>query len=143
MLVTWKSVMITDPNKLERIKRKFAALWHNIFFEYMEYRYDKLLKRLYLLTLHNRRRHFDALFLINVFSGAKFCPSILETVGLQFPARKLIIFNLFTYSSSHCPSARWISTCSSSHCPSAKSVSTANAVSLEILLGILAWLLKA
>jgi hypothetical protein len=32
----------------------------------MEYRYDNLLERLNLLTWRKKRRHFDALFLINV-----------------------------------------------------------------------------
>jgi hypothetical protein len=71
----------------------------------MEYHYDNLLERLNLLTLHNRRRHFDALFLVNVFCGTKCCPSVLETVGLRIPSRNIRDFNMFTCSSSHCASA--------------------------------------
>jgi hypothetical protein len=41
------------------------------------------LEKLNLQTLHIRRRHFDALFLINVFNGTKHCPSALETVGIR------------------------------------------------------------
>jgi hypothetical protein len=36
----------------------------------MEYHYD-LLKKLNLQTLHIRRHRFDALFIINVFTGIK------------------------------------------------------------------------
>jgi hypothetical protein len=32
----------------------------------IQYHYDDLLERLNLLTLHNRRHHFDALLVINV-----------------------------------------------------------------------------
>jgi hypothetical protein len=31
-----------------------------------------------------RRRHIDALFLINAFCGTKYCPSVLETVVSVF-----------------------------------------------------------
>jgi hypothetical protein len=31
--VAWNSVTITDPNKLERVQRKFAALYHKDFFK--------------------------------------------------------------------------------------------------------------
>jgi hypothetical protein len=54
--------MITDSYKLERIQRQSAALSHNRFFQNIEYHYGNLLERLNLLTPHNRRRHFDALF---------------------------------------------------------------------------------
>jgi hypothetical protein len=54
---------------LERIESKFTALYHTRFFQHEEYHYDDLLERVHLLTLHNRHHHFDALFLINVFSG--------------------------------------------------------------------------
>jgi hypothetical protein len=76
----------------------------------MGYNYDNLLEKIHLLTLHNRCRHFDALFLINVFSGTNCCPSVLEMVGLRVPTRNTPNFNMFTCFSSHCPSARWVST---------------------------------
>jgi hypothetical protein len=55
--VTRNSVMIIDSNKFESIRRKFAALCHN-----MKYRHNNLLEDRNLLTLHNRRRHSDAFF---------------------------------------------------------------------------------
>jgi hypothetical protein len=42
----------------------------------MEYHYDNLAEKLNLLTLHIRHHHVDALFLTNIFSGAKCCPSV-------------------------------------------------------------------
>jgi hypothetical protein len=64
--VAWNSVTITDSNKLERVQRKFAALCHKIFFQDVECHCDNILEKLNLQTLHIRRRHFSALFLINV-----------------------------------------------------------------------------
>jgi hypothetical protein len=55
----------------------------------MEYHYDNVLERLNLLTLHNRRRHIDALFLINAFSAIKCCASVLEMVGFRMPPRNI------------------------------------------------------
>jgi hypothetical protein len=81
--VAWYSVTITDSNKLERIQRKFAALCHKRFFQDVEYHYDNISEKLNLHTLHIRRRHFGALFLINVFCGTKYCPSVLKTVGIR------------------------------------------------------------
>jgi hypothetical protein len=62
-----------------------------------------------MLTLHNRRHHFDALFLINVARIATYCPSVLETVGIRVPARNIRNFNFLASSSNHCPSSRCVS----------------------------------
>jgi hypothetical protein len=51
----------------------------------VEYHYDSILEKLNLQTLHIRRRHFDALFLINAFCGTKYCPSVMETVSIRVP----------------------------------------------------------
>jgi hypothetical protein len=64
--VASNSVTITDSNKVERIQRKFAAPCHIRFFQDVEYHYDNILDKLNLQTLHNRRRHFDALFLMSL-----------------------------------------------------------------------------
>jgi hypothetical protein len=108
--VAWNFVTITGPSKLESTQRKFAALYHYRFFQAMEYHYDHLLERLNLLALHNRRRHFEALFLINVFSATKCCSSVPEIVGLRVPTRNIRNFTIFTSSSSHWPLVRYIST---------------------------------
>jgi hypothetical protein len=50
------------------------------------------LEHLKLHTLRKRRYHLDALFLIQVYLGSKFCPSVLETVGLHVPTRHLNTF---------------------------------------------------
>jgi hypothetical protein len=56
-------------------------------------------------TLSDRRCHLDALFLLNVFSGSKFCPTLLETVGLRGPNRNFRDFKLFRvdFSRRNCP----------------------------------------
>jgi hypothetical protein len=52
--------------------------------------------------------HFDALFLIQVYRGLKYCPSFLEAVGLRVPTRYLRDVYIFSFSPSfkNCPSAR-------------------------------------
>jgi hypothetical protein len=54
--------------------------------------YDILLEKLDLRTLciRRRRRHYDALLSINVYSGARYCPSLLETLGFRVPARNIV-----------------------------------------------------
>jgi hypothetical protein len=104
--VAWNSVMITNSNKLVQIRRKFAALCHNRFFQDIQCHCDKLLEKLNLQTLHIRRCHSDASLSINVYNYAKCCPSLLETVGICVPAWNICNFTMFSCSSSHCPSAR-------------------------------------
>jgi hypothetical protein len=47
-------------------------------------------------------------FLVKVYSGCKFCPCLLETVGIEAPSRNFTNLPLFTVGSSRksCPSAR-------------------------------------
>jgi hypothetical protein len=86
--VAWNSVTATDSNKLERVQKKCCPLPQKIFYD-IEYHYDITLEQLNLQTLHVRRRHIDALFSINAFCGTKYCPSVLETVGLRVPTRNI------------------------------------------------------
>jgi hypothetical protein len=50
----------------------------------------------------------DALFLNQAYRGLKYCPSLLEAVGLRVPTRNLRDFSMFNFSTSlkNCPSAR-------------------------------------
>jgi hypothetical protein len=88
----------TDSNTLER-------LCHSTLFQDVECHNDNLLRRLNLLTLHNRCRHFDTLFLINILLTLNIAPPILERVGLQIPTRNIRNFTMDTCSSSHYLSA--------------------------------------
>jgi hypothetical protein len=58
-----------------------------------------------------RRHRLDALFLNQVYFGLKFCPSVLEIVGLRVPAQYIRDLTLFNVCSScqNCPSARYAS----------------------------------
>jgi hypothetical protein len=87
--VVWNSITSTDVNELDRIQQKFAALSFNSLFPIFHYRYAYALKQLKLHTLHKRRYHLDALFLIRVYRGSKFRPSLLETLRLRVPARHI------------------------------------------------------
>jgi hypothetical protein len=108
--VVWNCITTTDANKLERIQQKFAALCYNSFLPQVHYTYSNALECLKLHTLRKRRYHLDALFLIQVYLGSKFCPSVLETVGLCVPTRHLRDFPLFYVwpAIKNCP-ARWAS----------------------------------
>jgi hypothetical protein len=105
--VAWNSITSTDTSKLECIQRKFVALCQNRFFPQIHYSHVNALEHLNFHTLSSGRRHLDALFLVNVYTSFKFCPSLLETVGIHVPVRNFRDFLLFTVGSSHksCPSA--------------------------------------
>jgi hypothetical protein len=114
--VVWNSITTTDANKLERIQQKFAALCYKRFLPRVHYTYSNALEHLKLHTLRKRRYHLDVLFLIQVYLGSKFCPSVLETVGLRVPTLHLRDFPLFCV----CPAIK--------NCPSARCASAANVV---------------
>jgi hypothetical protein len=98
----------------------FAALYLRHLFPQVDYSYDLALEQLKLHTLHKRRYHLDALFLTQVYRGSKFCPSVLETVGLRILVRYIRDFSMF-------------SVCSSSkNCPSARCASAANVVCRDV-----------
>jgi hypothetical protein len=108
--VDLNSVTITDSNKLERTQRTIAALCHNTFFpKDTKYHHCNLLERLNLLTLHIKRHHPVAFFLINIFRGAKCSSSVLETVDIRVPSGNIRNFTTLSCSSNHCPSARCVS----------------------------------
>jgi hypothetical protein len=92
--VVWNSITSTDANKLERIQKSFATLCFHCFFPGAHYCYSLALEELILHTLRIRTHRLDALFLTRVYSGSKFCPSVLEIVGLRVPARYIRDFAL-------------------------------------------------
>jgi hypothetical protein len=106
--VVWNSVTSTDASNLERIQHRFAAFSFYRFFPQVRYCYTLALQEINLHTLHMRRHRLDAVFLTQVYSGSKFFPSVLETVGLRVPPRRIRDFALFSVCSSckNCPSAR-------------------------------------
>jgi hypothetical protein len=106
--VVWNSMTSNDASKLERIQQRFAALCFYRFFSQVRYCYTLALQELNLHTLRMRRHRLDAVFLTQVYSGSKFCPSVLETVGPRVPPRRIRDFALFSVCSSckNCPSAR-------------------------------------
>jgi hypothetical protein len=112
----WNSIMSTDAKKLELIQQRFATLYFNRFFPHVHYCCSLAFEELRLRALRTRRHHLDARFLIQVYLGSKFCPSVLEIVGLRVPARYIRDFALF-YVCSSCE-----------NCPSAGCASAANAV---------------
>jgi hypothetical protein len=90
----------------------------------LHYCYYYILNYLKFYTLSDRRCHSDARFLHNVYNGSKFCPTLLETVGLRVPNRNFGDFKLF-----HVDLNR-------RNCPSARCASTANAISRDSMIGL-------
>jgi hypothetical protein len=82
--------------------------------------YSLALLELKLHTLYIRRHRLDALFLAQVYFDLKFCPCVLEIVGLRVPARYIRDFALFNVCSS------------SKNCPSARCASAANVVCRDV-----------
>jgi hypothetical protein len=97
-----------------------ADLCFNRFFPPVQYSYFLALVELKLHTLFIRRHRLDALFLTQVYFGLKFCPSVLEIVGLRVPARYIRDFALFNVCSS------------STNCPFARCASAANVVCRDV-----------
>jgi hypothetical protein len=93
------TITSTDSVKLERIQRKFAALCYSRFFNNASTftrRYEDILVRLNLLPLHMRRRHLDAVFIINAFKCNNDCPSVLDSVSLRTRSRSIRDFSIFS-----------------------------------------------
>jgi hypothetical protein len=115
-IVRWKLDMhllfgilsrILTPTNSNAYKENLQPFVIIDFFQDVDYHYINILDKLNLQTLHVRR-HIDALFLVNLFRGTKFCPSVLEAVGLHVPTQNIQNFSVFSCSSSHCPTARCV-----------------------------------
>lgn len=78
--VVWNSIKTADPNKLEHIQQKFEALCYNCFFPSVHYSYANTYLKFY--TLCKITYHLDSLFIIYIYLGLKFYPSILDTISL-------------------------------------------------------------
>jgi hypothetical protein len=86
--VAWNHIASTDSSKLERVQRKFAALWYGTFFVGVFCNnYEGILASLNLSTLYSRPRHLDVLFLVNVFRTKVCCSSIFDSVNIRIPTR--------------------------------------------------------
>jgi hypothetical protein len=79
------------------------------FFQDVKYHYDAILEKIKLQTLHIRR-HFDASFLLNVFTGSKYYLSVFEAVSIHAPTRNVRSFTTFSCFFSQCSSTRCVST---------------------------------
>jgi hypothetical protein len=79
------------------------------------YSYANALQVLSLRTLHDRRHQLDAIFVINVLSGSKSCPSTMDIIGLRVSTRNLRDFSLLHVSSfyKNCPSGRCVTAANS------------------------------
>jgi hypothetical protein len=102
----------TDSSNLETVQRKFVALCCiRYFVGVCCNNYKIILVRLNLRTLYSRRRHFDALFLTNVFKSIISCSSLFDSVSVRIPNR--IIRDYSTFIVNHnftvSPSARCVS----------------------------------
>jgi hypothetical protein len=102
----WNSITTTDASKLQCVQRKFVALRFSHFFPQNSYNYASVLEHLKLHTLQGRRHYLDALFVIQVILGTKFCPSLLDNSRLRVPSCNIRNFSQFCVVWKNCPSAR-------------------------------------
>jgi hypothetical protein len=59
----------------------FSPVLH-CFFPQIHCSFTNALEHLNFHTICTRRRHFDALFLVNIYRGYTFCLSLFETAGI-------------------------------------------------------------
>jgi hypothetical protein len=110
--VAWNSITSTDSSKLKRVQIKFATLYHSRFCAGIcGSNYEGMLSRLNISSLHSRRKHLDALFLINVFKNKISCSSIFDTVNLCITSGRIRHFSTFAVDHNFkvSPSARCVS----------------------------------
>jgi hypothetical protein len=119
IIIQLRQLMPTSWNASSRGLRT-SVLIVSCFFPEVHYCYSLALEELNLHTLRIRRHRLDALFLTQVYFGLKFCPSVLEIVGLRVPARYVRDFALFNV----CTSCK--------NCPSARCASAANVVCKDV-----------
>jgi hypothetical protein len=81
---------------------------YNSFFPQIHYSYQNAFEHLNFLTVISRKHYLDVFFLVNVFSGYKFCPPSLETVGIRSASGNLRDVPYFTvvFSRKNYPCAR-------------------------------------
>jgi hypothetical protein len=94
----WNPITSANSNELECLQQKFGALFFKHFFLKIHYIYDYALEKL-------RKKTYFRLSLTQDYLGSKFCPSLLEPVGLRVPARYIRDFSVFNACSStkSCP----------------------------------------
>jgi hypothetical protein len=95
----WRQTARTHPAEVRCSVSKSFLYSHHVT-------YEDFLEFLKLHTLHDRRLHLDALFLISVCSGLKWCPSLLDTTGIRVPSRNVRNSSLFTATCTNSPTAR-------------------------------------
>jgi hypothetical protein len=94
--IAWNNLKITDSSKLESTQKEFAHLYYRRLCQVDFHRnYDVIVEGLGLRTLRFRRRHLDALFLINVFKKID-CQSIMDTVSLRVHSKLIRDFSIFS-----------------------------------------------
>jgi hypothetical protein len=67
------------PINLNAYKENLLPFATINFFQDVKYHYKNISEKLNLQALYTRPIQVDALFLINDFSGTKYCPSVLES----------------------------------------------------------------
>jgi hypothetical protein len=97
--VVLNNLTLTDSNKLENIKRKFANLCYNWFILPIFFcNYEPVLNYLHFKTLYCRRQNLGALFLISVFKNKIDCCSVVDIVDLHVRTQQIRDLSTFNVS---------------------------------------------
>ena len=107
MTLAWNSITTSNACRLGCIQWKFVSLCHHCFFSHLDHSCGNGLNYLKLHTLGALSCYLDVLFLMNVFSGSKYCPTFFEAVSLHMPNHNVKDFSLFNidFKCRNCPCA--------------------------------------
>jgi hypothetical protein len=78
---------LSDACKLQRIRLQFVSLCHHRFCSHIDYSYVMFSINLLEITYLKCSEAFPKCFFNGCFQWFKYCPTILETVGLRVPNR--------------------------------------------------------
>jgi hypothetical protein len=102
----------THACKLQRIQRKFLSLCLRRFLNHLQYNHADVLDYLKFHTLIVRRRHPDALFLINVYNKSEFFPSLwkLPAFVYRHETSKILLYSVLSLNVAAVPldAHRWL-----------------------------------
>lgn len=94
--IVWNCINDTASCSIDRVQKRFIRIVFDRFFgRKFYYNHDRLLKRLGLCTLFDRRRCRDILFLHKLVNGLVDCPVLLSVVCFHAPPRSSRNRNLF------------------------------------------------
>lgn len=79
-ILIWSGCCQSGIVEIERIQRKFIKYFYNMFDKKGIYKYDVIMKRLNLMTINNRAKYFDIMFLYNMVNNNIDCMELTPNI---------------------------------------------------------------